>query len=191
MGIGEETLGVRYNLLHVEAVGLILSSGCVHNTNLEGSLQAANGSTALIWTSGVWEGLNENVLVMVSIVEVCEEEKEVTYKSWWSSLALSSFVDMCRSKRRGRVLSGHAAESDVVADGVLSNVDAVFEEALGAGLTGCRGAGGGDDLVWGGLDDILGVEVEELLILLPGVVVRVPFRVPVFLAVGLVVTLTA
>jgi hypothetical protein len=118
-------------------------------------------------------------------------EEGATYKSGWSSFALDSLVDMRRSKRSGLVLSSHTAESDVVADGVLSNVDAVLEEALGTGLTGSRGAGGCNDRVGSGLDDVFSVEVEELLVLLPAVVLSVPFGVPVLLAVGLVVVLAA
>jgi len=98
-------------------------------------------------------------------------------------------VDVGRSERRGLVVSSDTAEGDVVADGVLSDVDAVFEEALGAGLTGCRCARVGDDLVGCGLDNVFGVEVEELLVLLPAVVLSVPFGVKVLLAVGLVVVL--
>ena len=80
-------------------------------------------------------------------------------------------MDVRRGKRRRRILSGHTAQSDVVADGVLSDVDAVFEKTLGTGLTGSRGASGRDDLVRSRLNDILCVEVEELLVLLPAVVV--------------------
>jgi len=98
-------------------------------------------------------------------------------------------VDVSRSERSGLIVSSYTTEGDVVADGVLSDVDAVFEEALGAGLTGSRCAGVGDDLVGCGLNNVFGVEVEELLALLPAVVLSVPFGVPVLLAVGLVVLL--
>lgn len=121
----------------------------------------------------------------------CMKKRRQTYKSGWSGFALLSLVDVRRSERSGEVFSSHTAESDIVADGVLGNVDAVFEEALGAGLTGSRCAGGCDDLVGCGLDDVFGVEVEELLVLLPAVVLSVPFGIPVLLAVGLVVVLAS
>jgi hypothetical protein len=187
--VGEEALRVGYNLLDVEAISLVLLGCWVDNANGEGSLEAAIRSAALIWAGGVGEGLGRvlvNVLIMWSWME-----EGATYKSGWSSFALDSLVNMRRSKRSGLVLSSHTAESDVVADGVLSNVDAVLEEALGTGLTGSRGAGGCDDLVGSGLDDVFSVEVEELLVLLPAVVLSVPFGVPVLLAVGFVVVLAA
>jgi hypothetical protein len=54
----------------VEPVGLILSSCHVDNANFEGSLQAANGGAALIWTRGVREGLGDGILVVVLTIVV-------------------------------------------------------------------------------------------------------------------------
>jgi len=80
-----------------------------------------------------------------------------------------------------------AVRTTYVANGVLSDVDAVLEDTLGTWLSWCRGTAVGNNLVWCGLDVVLGVEVEELLVLLP--VVVLPLLVPVFLAVLVVLLL--
>ena len=61
----------------MKAVGLILSSCHVDNANFEGSLQAANGGAALIWTGGVWEGLRDGILVVVLIIVVNAGESRI------------------------------------------------------------------------------------------------------------------
>ena len=57
MRISEEALGVSYNLLDVEAISLVLLGSRVDDANGEGTLEAANRSTALIWAGRVGEGL--------------------------------------------------------------------------------------------------------------------------------------
>jgi hypothetical protein len=74
-----------------------------------------------------------------------------------------------------------------VANGVLRNINAVLEDTLGSWLAWCRSTAVGNDLVWCGLDVVLGVVVEELLILLP--VIVLPLVLPVFLAVLVVLLL--
>lgn len=74
-----------------------------------------------------------------------------------------------------------------VANSVLCNVDAILEDTLGSWLAWCRGTAVGNNLVWCSLDVVFGVEVEELLVLLP--VVVLPLVVPVFLAVLVVLLL--
>jgi hypothetical protein len=74
-----------------------------------------------------------------------------------------------------------AGAETYVADGVLLDVDTVLEDAFGARLARSCGAVVRDDLVWRGLHHVLGVEVEELLRLLP--TVALPFLVPVFIAI--------
>lgn len=74
-----------------------------------------------------------------------------------------------------------------VADGVLLNVDTILEDTLGSRLTWGGHTRVIDDLVWGSLHVVLGAEVEELLILLPGVIL--PLVLPVLLAVGVVLVL--
>jgi hypothetical protein len=66
--------------------------------------------------------------------------------------------------------SSMAERATHVTDGVLSDINAVLEDALGTRLARCRCASGSNDLVWGSLDIVLGVVVEEVLILLPVVV---------------------
>jgi hypothetical protein len=88
-------------------------------------------------------------------------------------------------------LSRNTTQRDVVAGGVFRNVDAVLEESFRAGLTRSGDTGISDDLIGSGLDDVFGVEVEELLVLHPllvllGVVIALPLVVPVLLAVGFV-----
>jgi hypothetical protein len=68
-----------------------------------------------------------------------------------------------------------------VADGVLCDIDAVFEDALSTRLAGSWCASGSNNLVWGRLDVVFCVEVEEVLILLP--VVVLPLVLPVLIAV--------
>ena len=71
-----------------------------------------------------------------------------------------------------------------VTDGVVGNVDAVLEQTLSTRLAGCGNLGGVDDLVGGGLDNVLGVEVEDFLVLLPLVILLVPLVVEILLAVA-------
>lgn len=68
-----------------------------------------------------------------------------------------------------------------VADGVLLNVDAKLVDALGSGLSRNSKVGIVDDLVRSCLHEDLVAEVEDLLILLP--VVVLPLVVPVLVAV--------
>jgi len=55
--VSEETLGVGYNLLDVEAISLVLLGSRVDDANGEGTLEAANGSAAVIGAGRVGEGL--------------------------------------------------------------------------------------------------------------------------------------
>jgi hypothetical protein len=74
-----------------------------------------------------------------------------------------------------------------VADGVLSDVDTVLEDTLGAWLAWCRCSAVGNDLVWCGLDVVLRVEVEQALALLP--LITLPLALPVFITVLLILVL--
>jgi hypothetical protein len=74
-----------------------------------------------------------------------------------------------------------------VADCVLSNIDSVLEDALSTGLAGGGCTSGSDNLVGSGLDVVLGVEVEEVLVLLP--VVVLPLVLPVLFAVLVILLL--
>ena len=57
MRVREEALGIRNNLLDVEAFGLVFARGHVGNIDEERALQAAIRSAALIRASWVWESL--------------------------------------------------------------------------------------------------------------------------------------
>ena len=70
-----------------------------------------------------------------------------------------------------------------VANGIVSNIDAVLEQTLSTRLTRSGNLVGADDLVWSCLNDVLSVEVEEHLVLFPVVVLLVPLVVEVLLAV--------
>ncbi len=57
MRVGEETLGIGYNLPDVEAITKVLLRSRVDKANDKGSREAANRSAALIWTGGIGEDL--------------------------------------------------------------------------------------------------------------------------------------
>jgi len=57
--VSEEALGVSYNLLDMEAISLVLLGSRVDNANGEGTLEAANGSAAVIRAGRVGEGLRD------------------------------------------------------------------------------------------------------------------------------------
>jgi hypothetical protein len=79
-------------------------------------------------------------------------------------------------------LSGRGKERETyVADGVLGDVDAVLEDAFCARLARCGRLVCCDDLVGCRFDDVFGVKVEELLVVLPAVMR--PLVVKVLLAV--------
>jgi hypothetical protein len=90
-------------------------------------------------------------------------------------------MDMSGSVGARLVTSSDTREGDVVADDVLCHIDPVLEEAAGSLLARSATVLGVDDLVGSGLDEILGVEVEDLLILLEVVVLPlvVPVKLPV------------
>ena len=102
-------------------------------------------------------------------------------------MAPDGLVDMCSCNGGRPVFASNTGKSDVVADGVLLDVDAILEDTACAGLTGSGHSASSDDLLWSGFDDVLRVKVEKLLVLLPPVIG--PLVVPVLLAVLLVVGL--
>jgi hypothetical protein len=79
------------------------------------------------------------------------------------------------------VFSSYTTKGDVVADGVLSDIDAVLEQSAGTLLSRNTLAIAVDDLVGRSLDKVLSVEVEDLLVLLE--VVVLPLALPVLLPV--------
>jgi len=102
-------------------------------------------------------------------------------KARWPRLALVALVDVCSSDGWRGVFACDAAKSDIVADGVLMDVDTVLEDTLGSRLTRSGSTGGRDDLVWGSLYIVVFLKVEEFLALLPLVVL--PLLLPVLVAV--------
>jgi hypothetical protein len=75
------------------------------------------------------------------------------------------------------------ARGTYVADGVVCDVDAILEETLGTRLTRCGSLVGADDLFRNGLYNVFSIEVEDLLVLLPVVILLLPLVVEVLLAV--------
>ena len=59
MRVSEEALGVGYNLLDMEAITRVLHGHLVDNASGEWTLEAANGSAALIGAGRVGEGLRD------------------------------------------------------------------------------------------------------------------------------------
>jgi hypothetical protein len=55
--VGEEAVGIGYNLPDMEAISKVLSSSRVDKANGEGSCEAANRSAALIRAGWIGEGL--------------------------------------------------------------------------------------------------------------------------------------
>jgi hypothetical protein len=88
-----------------------------------------------------------------------------TYKSRWTRLALLGLMDMSGSLSGRLVVASDTREGDVIADGVLSNVNTVLEKTTGALLARNGYADVVDDLVRRSFDVVLSVEVEDLLVL--------------------------
>lgn len=159
VSISEETSRVRDDLTDVEVVTSVNTVD--KDSSLEWPSQAANRDTAVI-SNGT---------------RVRERNARRT------RAALGRLVNVRGGERRGLIFASDTRQSNVVADSVIRDVDAVLEQALCAGLAGGRDLGCVDDLVGGGFDDVFGVEVEELLILLPIIVFLLPLVVQVLLAV--------
>ena len=78
-------------------------------------------------------------------------------------------MDMCRRSRHTLVLARHTTERNVVADGVLGNVNAVSEQAYCSGLSWGGLARGGNDLLRSSFDCVCSIEVEGTVVLSPDV----------------------
>jgi hypothetical protein len=160
VAVGEETTWVGNNLADMEASSVVSTCSAI-DAHKEGTGQAAVGDPAVVGSLRVGE---------------CKTRR--------SGLALDALVDVCRCHGRGHVLTSYTGEGDVllylaycswidreeithVADGVLSGIDSVLENALCAGLARAGSACIRNDLVGCGLDVVLGGVVEEFLVLLP------------------------
>ena len=76
-------------------------------------------------------------------------------------------MDMRRRSRHALVFARHTTEGNVVADGILSNVNAVFEQAYCSGLSWGGFARGTNDLLGSSFDCVHGIEVEGTVVLSP------------------------
>ena len=114
--ITEERLRIILDLADAEASTSVDTSDGVKDAGLEWPLDAS---------------LAAALITVASALGVRED------KSWWATGALVRFVDVGGSKRQRLVLSSEAVETNVVADLVLTAVDAEIIVADAALKDGC------------------------------------------------------
>lgn len=157
MTICEEPTWIRNDLFDVEPIRIITSLR-VQSTNFERPSQTAIRNTTVVRSFRIGES-----------------------KARWACLAFDCFVNVCSRKSRRCILASNTGQGDIVTNSVFRDVNSIFEDTLGTRLAWLWCAIGSDDLIWGCLDVVLGIEVEEFLIFLP--LITFPLVLPVFFTV--------